>query len=256
MSELKFSVAEWCFLQAQMNPEDFYRDTYRLGYRAADFVPAERWIQARTAGLEILNLGAPGMQDGINRAENHDVLIPSIRSAIATAKENHIPHVVVFSGNRTEGVSDEVGWENCRRALEVLAKDAEAAGVLLVLEMLNSFDHKDYQADSSRYGFDLVKAVDSPALRTLFDLYHLHRMGEDVLPVALENLSHIAHFHIAGSPARDYPDLEGAIDYRTILREIHAAGYRGYWGIEFLPRGEDVQTLLARFIGEYGGTVA
>ncbi|MBC8134789.1 MAG: TIM barrel protein [Fibrella sp.] len=255
MSELKFSVAEWCFRQSETNTGEFYREIYGFGYRAADFVPQERWAEARAAGLEIRNLGTPGMQNGLNRLENHAQLIPAIRAAITTAKENRVPHVVVFSGNRTEGIGDEVGWENCRLALEILAKDAEAADVLLVLEMLNSFDHKDYQADSSKYGFDLVKAVGSPALSTLFDIYHLHRMGEDVLAVALENLSHIAHFHIAGSPARDYPALDGEIDYRTILREIHAAGYRGYWGIEFLPRGEEVRTVLGRFIEEYGDSI-
>lgn len=252
MSALKFSVADWCFRKPATESGEYYRKLYRLGYRGADFVPQERWAEARAAGLEILNLGTPGMQNGLNRVENHDELIPAIRAAITTAKENNIPHVIVFSGNRTEGVSDDVGWEHCRAALEILAKDAENAGVLLLLEMLNSFDHKDYQADNSRYGFELVKSVGSPALSTLFDLYHMHRMGEDVLPVALENLPHIAHFHIAGSPARDYPVLNGVIDYRTVLHEIHTAGYRGYWGLEFLPHGEDALTLLARFLREYG----
>lgn len=251
MSAFQFSVAEWCFLQSSDSPESFYRDIHALGYRGVDFASPEHWATVRSAGLEILNLGTPGMQDGLNRSENHARLLPAIRSAITTAKENQIPHVVVFSGNRTPGVQDEEGWRNCRAALEILAKDAEAAGVLLLLEMLNRFDHKDYQADSSRYGFDLVKAVGSPAVSTLFDLYHLHRMGEDVLPIALENLPYIAHFHIAGSPARNYPAQDGAIDYRTILREIHAAGYRGYWGVEFLPHDEDVRTLLTRFLHDY-----
>lgn len=255
MSDLKFSVADWCFLKSGMEPADYYSGLHALGYGAVEFVPQERWATARAAGLSVLNLGAPGMQDGINRVENHERLLPEIRATIATAQENHIPQVVVFSGNRTDGVSDDVGWENCRVALTELAKDAEVAGVVLVLEMLNSFDHQKYQADSSRYGLELVKAVGSPALRALYDIYHLDKMNEDAVAVALENLPLIGHFHIAGSGTRGYPALEGTIDYRKVIREAHRAGYRGYWGLEFLTSTEQSHPLLAQFIADYSGRV-
>jgi len=252
MSELRFSVADWCFLKSGIDPATYYPEVHRLGYSAVEFCPKERWEAARAAGLTVLNLGTPGMQDGLNRQENHERLLPEIRATIVRAQENRIPQVVVFSGNRTEGISDDIGWENCRIALTGLAKDAEAAGVLLVLEVLNSFEHQHYQADSSQYGLSLVKAIDSPALRVLYDIYHMDRMGEDAVTIALENLPWIGHFHIAGSQTRGYPSLEGPIDYRKVIREAHKAGYRGYWGVEYLPGSEDPRQSLARFIAEYG----
>lgn len=252
MSELKFSAADWCFLKSGIDPAAYYPALRALGYEAVEFCSKERWDAARAAGLAILNLGTPGMQDGLNQRQNHERLLPEIRATIATAQENDIHQVVVFSGNRTEGVSDDIGWENCHIALTELAKDAEAAGILLVLEMLNSFDHQHYQADSSQYGLSLVKAVDSPALRILYDVYHIDRMGEDAVTIALENLPWIGHFHIAGSQTRGYPAQDGAIDYRALIREAHRAGYRGYWGVEFLTRDEDPQQLLARFTAQYG----
>lgn len=252
MSDLKFSVADWCFFRSPMEATEYYEKLRSLGYAAVEFCSEEHRETARAAGLQILNLGTPGMQDGLNRQENHAHLIPEISKVIASAKEQGIPQVVVFSGNRTENVPEKIGWENCRIALEPLAKEAEAAGVMLVLEILNSFEHTGYQADSSKYAFDLVKGINSPALRVLYDIYHVHRMGEDVFAEVMDNLPWVGHFHIAGSPKRDYPAHDGAIDYHTFIHKAQRGGYNGYWGLEFLPREEDAMELLGRFIKEYG----
>jgi hydroxypyruvate isomerase len=94
-------------------------------------------------------------------------------------------------------------------------------------------------ADSSTFGFELARAVDSPRFRVLYDIYHMHRMREDVLQKMLGNLDLICHLHIAGSPRRDFPGLRQDIDYATIVREVTAAGYAGYWGQEFPAAGAD-----------------
>ncbi len=233
MNTLSYSFADWCF--AKEPSADFYRQLFEYGYRAAEMVPRERWDMVRDAGLQLLNIGAPGMGNGLNRSENHATLIPAIRETIRIAAGENIPQVIVFSGNRAA----PDGWEQCRIALLPLVADAEAAGVQLVFEMLNSFDHKNYDADSARYGFELVRSINSSALRVLYDVYHMKRMGEPVETQVRENLPMIGHLHVADTPRRTRPTETGEIDYQALYAMVRDAGYTGYWGFEFLP-GADV----------------
>ena len=244
MANLKQSAPDWCFFKGNIPAEHYYGRLKEIGYAGVEMVEPERWAAAKAAGLEIVNMSGPGMQDGLNRVENHEKLLAEIREAIATAAQNGIGHVIIFSGNRN-GQDDEEGKANCVTAIKQLVPDAEKAGVTLVFEMLNMHDHPDYQADRSAFGFDIIKAVGSPSVKVLYDIYHMYRMGDDVVKDITENLDIIAHIHVAGSPKRDFPGADQQIDYPAIIKAIKAAGDQGYWGQEWLP-GEDVLDELAK----------
>jgi len=250
MSALKQSAPDWCFFKASgLEPDAYYRRLRDLGCRGVEMLDPARWAAARSAGLEILNLIGPGMREGLNRPENHPALLPQIEECIRTAADNGIPHVIVFSGNRA-GQPDDLGLGHCATAMRRLAPTAERAGVTLVFEMLCRQNHPDYQADHSAYGFALVEAVGSPAVKVLYDIYHMHRMGEEVVRDVTEHLDAVAHLHVAGSPDRGFPGPGQEIDYRRVVREIHAAGYRGYWGQEWRPGAdalEDLRRAVALF---------
>ncbi len=243
MTGLKQSAADWCFFRGQADPVGYYRRLRELGYQGAELVPPERWSAVKAAGLKLVNVGAPGMQKGLNRKEHHSELLPQIRSLIQAAAENGIDHIILFSGNR-DGQPDEAGLQNTIAAGKALASQAEAAGVGLVLELLNSFDHQDYQADSGTYIFEFARAVSSPAVKVLYDVYHAHRMLRAGAPGVclpddlLNHLEYVGHIHVAGSPKRDFPGSQQEIDYRSLVAQVHAAGYRGFWGQEFVPAGD------------------
>jgi hydroxypyruvate isomerase len=215
-----------------------------MGFEAVEMVDPARWQAAKDAGLTILNIVAPGMKDGLNRRDNHPTLLCEIRKVIAVARENRIPHVIIFSGSR-RGLSDEQGLAHCIEAVGSLARDAEAAGVTLLFEMLNSTDHPDFHADRSAFGFRLVQAVNSPAVRVLYDIYHMRKTGEEILSTLLDHVEWIAHVHVADTPHRGRPRENGEIDYRTIVARGNAAGYTGHWGFEFIPVGDKMQELQA-----------
>jgi hydroxypyruvate isomerase len=79
----------------------------------------------------------------------------------------------------------------------------------------------------------------------LYDMYHMHRMGEDVAAQVTANLELISHLHVAGAPRRDFPGPHQEMDYASIVRAVHSAGFRGFWGQEFLPAGEPLEALAA-----------
>jgi hydroxypyruvate isomerase len=237
MGEIKLSAPDWCFLKEGMDPASYYRQTAACGYAGVEMVDPERWAAARAAGHSVVTMSAPGMQEGLNNQRHHAALIPQVRSCLETAKASGIPIVVAFSGSR-HGQRDDEGMAECITAFRELARDAERLGVTLGFEMLNAHDHPDYMADRSRFGFELARAVGSPRFKVVYDIYHMHRMGEDVLADLLGHRDAICHIHVAGSPRRDFPGTRQEIDYARIVREVSAAGYDGFWGQEFLP-GED-----------------
>ena len=148
----------------------------------------------------------------------------------------------MFSGD-AQGVNPDEGLQSCIEGLKLCAAVAERLKITLIFEMFNTFDHPGYLAVSSRFGFDTARAVGSPHLRLLYDIYHMQRMGENVLSDLKANLEYVGHLHVAGCPHRDFPGPEQDIDYRAIVKNITLMGYQGYWGMEFYPSGDAYKSL-------------
>jgi len=240
MPNLRLSAAEWCFYREGCDPADVYARLHLAGYAALEMVAEPRWPIARRANLQIRTIAAPGMHDGLNQVANHATLVPAIIELMQKAKANQITQVIVFSGSR-RGQSDDKGKRNCATALGRLADAAEAVGVTLLLEVLNTYDHADYQCCSGKFAFEVAQAVRSSHVKVLYDIYHGHRMGENVMDTVVKNVEYIGHLHVAGSPKRHLPGEQQAIDYGKVVREVMAAGYQGYWGQEFCCGDDSVE---------------
>ena len=250
MKKIKFSAADWCYVgRSGLVPEKYYSELRKIGCEAVEMTAPANMKAARDAGLKIIDMSGPGMTKGLNRLENHAELLPQIRESIASAKKEKIPYLIIFSGNRVEQPDTE-GIRNCITGIEKVIGDASKAGVTLLFEMLNSFDHADYQADSSAYGFEIARKFNSPSLKVLYDIYHMERMGEDSAKEIVGNLSYVSHIHVAESPKRTIPLPDGKIRYRDIVKKVTDAGYSGYWGMEFIP-GADVLGELGTAFKEF-----
>ncbi len=248
MTTLRHSAPDWCFFEDRgFDPSTYYRRVKSLGYEAVELVAPPQWSAARDAGLRILAISGGGMREGLNFAANHAKLTPQIEAKIQEARNNAVENVIVFSGNR-KGISDSEGLANVIAALKAVLPTAEAAGAGLLFEMLNSFDHEDYQADNAEFGFAVVRALSSPRVKVLYDVYHMYRMGRDEETIVADltrNIDIIGHIHVAGAPKRDFPGENQQIDYARIIAALHKAGYRGFIGYEFIPSGDPFEELAA-----------
>jgi len=232
--EVRLSAPDWCFFRPGMEPDHYYQTLRTHGYAAVEMVAAERFQAARSAGLEILDLAAPGMMKGLNRREHHAKLLPQIVETLQLASEHAIPAVIVFSGNR-DGQEDSTGLSNVCDALAKLLPEAEKLGVEMWFEMLCQQDHEDYQADHASYGFELCQRLASDWLKVLYDVYHMSQMGEDVATDITDRLSDVAHIHLADLPRRRCPRSDERVAFHAIRDRVMQAGYDGLWGMEFLP---------------------
>lgn len=241
---MKGSVAWWSFENAGLSANELIRATSTLGYAGFEFAPEDQWVSIRDAGLDIVaDRGHQGIGRGLNDLSQHVRCEGEIRASIERSNRWRIPILVCFSGER-HGIDDEAGAVNTATALRRVARDAEDAGVLLALELLNSkVDHPDYQCDHTPWGVKVVEWVDSPAVKLLYDVYHMQIMEGDVMRTIQQHHQHIGHYHIAGNPGRHDPDASQELNYPAILQTIADAGYGGYVGMEYIPVGNPVESL-------------
>ena len=111
----------------------------------------------------------------------------------------------------------------------------EAAQVTIMLEPLNTYvNHPGYYLWSAVEGFEIVREVDSPYVKIIYDIYHQQVMEGNIIPNVTNNLDCIAHLHSAGHPGRH--ELQyGENDYKVIFAAIDKAGYTGACGLEYGP---------------------
>ncbi len=181
--------------------------------------------------------------------EGREPFIQAVRDCIEVHKRLSCQSFIVTTGNALEGVSRKVQYEACVAALKAAAPIAEDAGFTLVLEPLNTLvDHAGYFLNSAGDGFAIVEEVASPAVKLLFDVYHVHIMEGNLTPRIVSNIDKIGHFHVANHPGRHEPVL-GEINYVYVFEQIAAAGYDRYVGLEFKPSDPDLTaSILARVL--------
>ncbi len=126
--------------------------------------------------------------------------------------------------------------------LRYAAGQLDAHGVRLLIEPINTIDMPGYFLTGSAQAAALIADCGASNLFMQCDLYHLHRMGED-LPLALRtHLPLIRHVQVADAPGRHEPG-SGEIDYRTLFALLDQLGYQGWVGCEYHPQAGTVAGL-------------
>jgi hydroxypyruvate isomerase len=239
---LKQSVSRWCYGRIPL--DDLCIAAKGMGLVAIDLLDEKDWTTPAKHGLVCAMANGFGtIAKGFNRPDQHDKLVADGEKMIPLAAAAGVPNIVCFSGNRA-GMSDGEGLANCITGLKRLAATAEKHGVTLCLELLNSkVDHRDYQADHTDWGAEVVKGVGSPRVKLLYDIYHMQIMEGNVVATIKANLPHIAHFHTGGVPGRNEIDETQELNYKRVATSIADLGYSGYFAHEFVPRRDPLTSL-------------
>ena len=240
---LKQSVSRWCY-RTIPDPE-FFKAVADMGLPAVDLLAPEQWPVVRDYGL-VCSLGwkvGGDIPNGLNDPANHDAIVKGMVAALPVAAKNGVPNLIAFFGNR-KGMSDADAIKNCVTGLNRMKGPAEDAGVTIVVELLNSkVDHKDYQGDRSAFGLEIVKAVNSPRVKLLYDIYHMQIMEGDVIRTIRQDKDWIAHFHTGGVPGRHELDDTQELNWRAVCTAIADMGYTGYVAHEFVPTRDPLTSL-------------
>ena len=187
--------------------------------------------------------GGGSIANGLNRKENHDKIVDELHANIEKAAAAGVPNVITMSGSR-RGLSDQEGIENCAIGLDRVKKFAEEKGVTVCMELLNSkVDHKDYQADHTVFGVEVVKRVNSPRVKLLYDIYHMQIMEGDIIRTIRDNFQYLGHYHTGGGPGRHELDGTQELNWRAVAEAIVALNFTGYFAHEFVPVRDPLRSL-------------
>jgi len=249
---LKQCVTAGVFVRG-MAFEEQCRMAAEAGCVGFDLVQTRDWPTLKKYGL-IPTMSSPQasgitIPDGLNDKANHERLEKSTRVAIDDCAAGGCPNLITFSGNR-HGMPDDQGADNCVAFLNRVKAQAEDKGVTICMELLNSkVNHKDYMCDHTAWGVGVMKRVNSPRVKLLYDIYHMQIMEGDVCRTIGENFQWIAHFHTGGVPGRHEIDDTQELNYRFVAKTIADLGFTGYVAHEYSPApGRDPKESLKQAI--------
>ncbi len=261
---IKQSLAYWCLNATEWNwdIDRICRIAVDLGCRSVELAPPDLWPVVARYGLQnalVLNgMPEPVLVRGLNNPLYHEEIFTRTKSVIDQCADFGIPNVIAFTGCKWRDAADHAGpeipkaegAENTIKGLRELAGYAAARNVTIVLEHLNSRDdshpmkgHPGYQGDDIDYCAEIVRRVDSPHAKLLFDVYHVAIMNGDVIRRIRQYAKWIGHVHVAGVPGRGELDATQEIHYPAVMRALAETGYDGYVGQEFIPTRDPAQGL-------------
>jgi len=164
--------------------------------------------------------------------EMRGVFVAAVRESLPVAKRLGCPTLIATVGNDQPGLSPWQMHDSIVAGLKAVASDVEKAGVTIALEPLNTLvNHKGYYLWSSREGFDICRAVGSPNVKLLFDIYHQQIMEGNVIRNLGENIERIGHIHVGDNPGRKQPGT-GELNYPNIFKSIASTNHQGYVALE------------------------
>lgn len=247
------SLVNWCYSK-YWKPPELVEVAKQLGCKSIELISPTHFPLLKKNGL-VCAIGSVNMSPdppfvkGFNNPENWPKVIDATKKSIDACAEFGFPSVIAFTG-MAEGLSDDEGAKNCVAGFKKVVGYAEDKNVTICLEMLNTRDdshpmkgHPGYQGDHTDYCIDIIKQVDSPRLKLLFDIYHVQIMDGDVIRRIRELKDLIGHVHTAGNPGRGELDDAQEINYPPIMQALLEISYKGYVGQEFIPTGDPLAGL-------------
>ena len=134
-------------------------------------------------------------------------------------------------------------WISAYKALSQLAKLGEENDITYALEVLNTkVDHPGYSIHIIEDAVRLVREVDSPSIKILFDIYHTQIEEGNVVELLRKYHPYIGHIHVADVPGRHEPGT-GELNYRFIAQVLRDVGYEGVVGMEAYPLADSHQAM-------------
>lgn len=194
------------------------RELQRLGMRMGIFV------------FHTLDWNAPTLASGDPAIRER--FLNEAREAVNVAKRTGAKWMTTVPGVVDPRLDMEYQTANVIETLRAAAGILEPHGLTMVIETLNTRrDHPGQFLTRIAQGYMLCKAVNSPALKLLFDCYHSQIQEGNLIPNIDRAWDQIAYVQTGDNPGRKEPTT-GEINYLNVFRHLHGKGYRGIVGME------------------------
>jgi hydroxypyruvate isomerase len=164
-------------------------------------------------------------------AAARDKFLGDIKSSVDVAKRLNAKWMTVVPGVVSPRLHPGYQTANVVDALRKGAEILEPHNLTMVIEVLNFRDHPHLFLTHVGQAFQICRAVDSPACKILYDMYHAQIEEGNIIPNIDLAWSEIGYFQIGDNPGRNEPTT-GEMNYQNIFRHIHGKGFQGILGME------------------------
>jgi hydroxypyruvate isomerase len=245
----QFSVMMWTLKKWGSFEENLER-VAQAGYGNVELVgefaqwSAEDWrrILARMQALKINVDATSGVKAGFADPAGGDAFVGELKGFIPTVQRLGCGQIILLSGKRIDGAGPGAQRNASIEALKRGAEILSAAGVTGVIEPIDRLENPTIYLDGVAEAFEIVRAVGSPRVRVLYDLYHEQRGMGNLIEKLEKNINEVGLIHVADVPGRHEPGT-GEIDYGNVYKKLAELRYRGVIAMEFYPTGDVVETL-------------
>ena len=243
---MRLCVPVPCFFRNTEFP-DAIRRIGELGYDAAETynwksldLDAVR-AACEESGVELVSMCTTEFR--MTDPQFRDLWLAGLAESCVAARRVGATRLITQVGPDT-GAPREAQHEAIVKTLEAAKPILDEHGIIIMLEPLNTYvNHPGYYLTTSIEGFEIVREVNHPCVKIVYDIYHQQVMEGNIIPNITNNLDCIAHLHSAGHPGRH--ELQyGENDYRVIFDAVDKSGYTGACGLEYSPLMDPIESLV------------
>ena len=190
-----------------------------------------------------------GLHNGVGNPATREAFLAELQEAFTPMRKLGCPAMIVMSGNIVAALSRGQQHQSCidglkRAAQLVEGKQIAGQPIRLLLECIDPEENPKYFLQSAAEAIDIVRAVNHPQVKFLYDLFHEQIAEGNLIEKLEKHIDVIGLIHVADVPGRHQPGT-GEINYGNIYRKLAALKYRNAIAMEFHPSGDPVSTLQA-----------
>ncbi|WP_294640752.1 2-oxo-tetronate isomerase [uncultured Aureimonas sp.] len=160
-----------------------------------------------------------------------------VETAVRYARALGCERIHAMAGLQPAGTERGRSLDLYRRNIAAAARRLADDGLTLVIEPINTRDMPGYLLNHQREAHALVAEIGAANLKVQMDFYHAQIMDGDLWRLFEAHSETVGHIQIASVPDRHEPD-EGEVNYPWLFERLDAAGYDGWVGCEYRPRGD------------------
>ncbi|HJS12749.1 hydroxypyruvate isomerase family protein [Sphingopyxis sp.] len=203
----------------------------------ADQTAMARALQQRGMTMGVFVASMPRWAEfrpllGGNDDSDRERFLADIRSSVDVAKRLNSKHMTIVTGFMDRKLPVDI---QTARVIDVLRRAAEIYephGLVMVMEPLNTLvNHPGVFMSTVPQGYAMARAVDSPAIKVLADLYHEQIQAGNLINTLDSCWGEIAYVQFGDNPGRKEPGT-GEVNYRNIVRWLRAKKFAGVIGME------------------------
>jgi hydroxypyruvate isomerase len=202
----------------------------------------QRRLMAKMRSLGVMIDMLSGLQASFSVPNQTVEFMARVTEHCHLAKRLECPQINIKSGTRLEGVDPNVqistAVDNLKRASDVADKD----GINIVIEPIDLIENPTIFLSSVSDGFEIVRAINRPNVKVLYDFYHEQRGGGNLIEKLEKNFEWVGLVHIADVPGRHEPGT-GEINYTNIYRTLGRLHYNRFIAMEYSPTIDPVASL-------------